>query len=81
MSDSIKYYESPFHVTHRKEVADRTAKEIDDEIMNQKTCKQLHTKCPIGYIEWHDWAVKKMKTHDQKKCPNCGDLSIWYKKK
>jgi hypothetical protein len=36
-----------------------------------------HTRCPSGYIEWHDWAEQKSKTHLQVKCPECGLYSIW----
>jgi hypothetical protein len=44
-----------------------------------RKCK--HTKQPIGYLAWHDWAEKKSRTHRQKRCPVCGLWSIWVKKK
>ena len=40
-----------------------------------------HTPCPSGYVEWHEWAEKKSKTHKQKRCAGCGLYSIWVKKK
>lgn len=40
-----------------------------------KTCE--HTPCPTGYIQWHFWAEKMSKTHDQKQCPECGLWAIW----
>jgi len=43
-----------------------------------KRCK--HTKCPTGYLQWHAWAECMMKTHTQKRCPNCGLWAIWVKK-
>ncbi len=40
-----------------------------------------HTKCPEGYLQWHAWAAKKMKTHTQVRCPSCGLFAIWVPKK
>ena len=36
-----------------------------------------HTKCPSDYLGWHAWAEKKMRTHVQVRCPECGLLAIW----
>lgn len=41
-------------------------------------CK--HTPCPSGYIEWHEWAEKKARTHDQHRCPVCDGWAIWKRK-
>lgn len=41
-------------------------------------CK--HTKCPEGYIQWHNWAEKKSIRHYQVKCPCCGLFAIWKRK-
>lgn len=43
--------------------------------------KSKHTKCPTGYIAWHDWAERKSKKHRQVKCPGCGLYAIWKRKK
>ena len=40
-----------------------------------------HTPCPGGYLNWHAWAEKKAKTHDQLQCPTCGFWAIWKPKK
>jgi hypothetical protein len=42
--------------------------------------KSKHTKCPEAYLQWHDWADKKSKTHKQIKCEGCGLYVIWVKK-
>ena len=42
-------------------------------------CK--HTPCPTGYVEWHFWAEKKTRTHEQERCPGCGRWAIWKRKK
>lgn len=39
-----------------------------------------HTEQPSGYREWHAWAKKKIKTHEQHKCPHCGLWAIWVEK-
>lgn len=39
-----------------------------------------HTKCPEGYLAWHEWAEKKARTHEQVICGGCGRLAIWIKK-
>lgn len=43
-----------------------------------KWCK--HTRQPDSYLEWHAWAEKKIKTHDQVECPHCGKFAVWKKK-
>lgn len=40
-----------------------------------------HTRCPSGYLAWHEWADKKAKTHRQTQCSTCGYWSIWVPKK
>lgn len=44
----------------------------------QRQCR--HTKAPTGYVEWHEWAEKKAKTHDQIRCPGCGLFKVWVKR-
>ena len=39
-----------------------------------------HTPCPTAYIEWHEWAEKKGKTHKQALCPDCKSLAVWVPK-
>lgn len=41
-------------------------------------CK--HTKCPIGYLQWHAWAKKMSNMFEQIKCENCGKYAIWIPK-
>lgn len=36
-----------------------------------------HTYGPEGYLQWHEWAREKSKTHKSKKCPGCGLYKIW----
>lgn len=43
------------------------------------SCK--HTPCPEGYREWHEWAERKLRTHRQIRCPNCGLWAIWVRRK
>lgn len=50
-----------------------------DKYFAELGCK--HTKCPEGYIGWHMWAEKKVKTHKQERCPKCGLWAIWKRKK
>lgn len=38
---------------------------------------ELHTSCPSGYVQWHEWAERMEKTHKQKRCPSCGFWAIW----
>ena len=39
-----------------------------------------HTPCPDGYLDWHAWAEKMAREHEQKPCPVCGLWKIWVKK-
>lgn len=39
-----------------------------------------HTADPSGYLQWHAWAEKMAKTHDQIRCPTCGFWAIWVPK-
>ena len=39
-----------------------------------------HTKQPEGYLQWHEWAENKAKTHTQEQCPVCGLWCIWKRK-
>ena len=43
-------------------------------------CKQAHTPCPTGYVDWQYWAFQKSKTHKQTLCPVCGLYAIWVPK-
>jgi hypothetical protein len=43
--------------------------------------RKKHTRCPRGYVAWHEWAEKKMRTHRQVRCPTCNLLAIWKPKK
>jgi hypothetical protein len=43
-------------------------------------CAQTHTPCPDGYLDWHEWAEKKSRTHTQEKCPHCGLWAVWKRK-
>jgi len=36
-----------------------------------------HTPAPEGYLQWHVWAKRMMKTHKQRKCSGCGLYTIW----
>lgn len=45
-----------------------------------KKCKNPKDE-PKGYVQWHEWAEKKSKTHNQLKCDQCGLFHIWKKKK
>lgn len=44
-----------------------------------KGMKCKHIKEPTGYIEWHNWAEKKSRTHRQIRCEKCGLYKIWLK--
>ena len=48
-----------------------------------ETCpdRRKHTACPAGYVQWAEWADRKMLTHKQVKCPTCGLYAIWVKMK
>lgn len=38
-----------------------------------KTCVHPYEKAePHGYLAWHNWAEKHMKTHVHTPCPDCG---------
>lgn len=52
-------------------------------IRDDGACPSLrkHTPAPSGYAEWHEWARKKVKTHDQFLCPDCGRFAIWKPKR
>lgn len=51
-------------------------------ILSSDLCpdKDLHTPCPVGYTQWHEWADKMSKTHEQVRCPSCGLFTIWKRK-
>ena len=36
-----------------------------------------HTPQPRQYVGWHVWADQMGRTHDQKRCPDCGLYQIW----
>jgi hypothetical protein len=40
-----------------------------------------HAPCPIGYVAWHEWAEATMKTHNQRRCKDCGYWVICEPKK
>lgn len=40
-----------------------------------------HTPSPRGYLQWHAWAERIAKTHEQVRCPDCGLYAIWRPKK
>ena len=42
--------------------------------------RQRHTKCPEGYVAWHEWATRRSRTHYQIECSGCGLLAIWVTK-
>ena len=39
-----------------------------------------HTPQPEGYLQWHAWAARMIKSHKQTKCPSCGLWKIWVRK-
>jgi len=43
--------------------------------------QKLHTKGPVMYVKWHEWAEKKSRRHYQVQCPGCGRYAIWKRKK
>jgi hypothetical protein len=43
--------------------------------------REKHTPCPPGFMQWHEWAEKKSKTHVQVKCDGCGLYVIWKPKR
>jgi len=36
---------------------------------------------PHGYLDWHEWAERKSRTHTQHRCPKSGLWTIWKPKK
>jgi hypothetical protein len=36
-----------------------------------------HTYGPRGYLAWHEWAQKAVKTHTVRRCPGCGYWLIY----
>jgi hypothetical protein len=40
-----------------------------------------HTPAAAGYLEWHEWAEQKAKTHRQIRCKGCGLFAIWVPKR
>lgn len=53
-------------------------KESESE-RRQREClyRGNHTRCPSGYLAWHQWAERMSETHDQKQCPGCDLWVIW----
>lgn len=41
----------------------------------------LHMDGPSGYVEWHDWAERMERTHEQRQCSGCGLWKIWVRRK
>lgn len=54
-----------------------------DTFIDKKDCPLIkqHSKEPEGYLQWHDWAAKKIKTHRQIRCMGCKLLVIWVPRK
>jgi len=40
-----------------------------------------HSEEPEGYLQWHAWAAKRIKTHRQIRCKGCSLLVIWVPRK
>lgn len=38
---------------------------------------EQHEPEPTGYVAWHEWAGKMMRTHRQTRCTGCDLLVIW----
>ena len=38
---------------------------------------EAHALHPLGYTDWHEWALKKNRTHKNSKCPGCDRYTIW----
>lgn len=34
----------------------------------------------LGYVAWHEWAERMMRTHTQHKCPGCGRYRVYRRK-
>ena len=45
---------------------------------NDMSCK--HTQCPSGYLEWHEWAERMTRTHEQRRCAGCGLWAVWVRR-
>ena len=43
--------------------------------------RSKHTPAPPGYLQWHEWATKKGKTHRTVRCSGCHLFTIWVPKK
>lgn len=56
-------------------------KRLDEEV-KAPPCKnaKAHTPSPDGYVAWHEWAARMLKTHRQTKCRGCGLYKVWVKK-
>lgn len=42
--------------------------------------ERIHTPMPEGYLDRAEWAEKKVKTHEQVRCPTCGLWAVWVKR-
>ncbi len=49
-----------------------------DDMDSGTKCR--HDEQPVGYLQWHAWAARKSKTHQQVKCDACGLWKIWKRK-
>ena len=49
---------------------------FDKKVKTIHDCKKNE---PEDYLQWHEWARKKSKTHKQSQC-SCGLWSVWTKK-
>jgi hypothetical protein len=54
-----------------------------EPLYDKDTCpaRSKHSKEPNGYLQWHDWAAKKIKTHRQIRCKVCKLFCIWVPRK
>jgi hypothetical protein len=60
-------------------ISERVA-EYEQELKDWlKETEDTHTPSPEGYIAWHNWAERKLKTHHQIKCRCCGLYTVWVK--
>ncbi len=53
---------------------------MDSDSRNTCPNREAHTQSPKGYLQWHGWAVAKVKTHKQVRCEGCNHFSIWVPK-
>jgi len=50
---------------------------------NQHACRycgrtgRFYREEPRGYVEWHEWAERMGRTHEQHPCPGCSRLTVW----